>query len=587
MKLPILLVLLATIALPAFSQKTISGKSQPLKLEMKPFYKRGQPPILYADLGFSDVNGNNILEAGESAILSINIANQGKGPAQEVVVTVTDTTHDPALVIGTVLPIPFIYPNQLAQVKIPIKAGFEIASGQKQLLITIREHFGYDMDPAYLMLNTLAFREPKLVVAGLGIADAGEGTTAIREDGKLQAGEMVKLKITLQNTGQGKSEETFFQVTTTDQNIFIENGAGDLGEIGIGEVKDIWITLSPNKRVTGEALLPVFISTASKANRGMLTGYQLPVRLEQKPSEPVIVEVKPDIDMLTRQVTRFEVSSPRITTNLANVINIRQNVPSRSKRSDAVAVVIGVEKYNNFVSAPYAENDATIMAGYMKTALGIDRVYTYKSKDVTGYFFDNVFDPANGELQKAIVKGKTDLFIFYSGHGIPSKEGDLIYLLPSDGRVENIGRQGYELGKFYSNLNALGARSVTVFMDACFSGISKASDLYRPENLVAMKGVKIKPGLAAVPENSPGFTVFTSSAFEQTSLAFDPSETGLFTYFLCAGLQGKADVNGDQIVTMGELQQYVYDNVRETSVKIRGLQEPQFLGDGSVKLVEL
>ncbi len=587
MKRSLLLFLIAAISFPAFSQKTISGKSQPLKLEMKPFYKRGQPPILFADLGFSDVNGNNILEAGESAILSINIANQGKGPAQEVVVTVTDTTHDPALVIGTVLPIPFIYPNQLAQVKIPIKAGFEIASGQKQLLITIREHFGYDMDTAYLMLNTLAFREPNLVVAGVGIADAGEGTTAIREDGKLQSGEMVKLKITFQNTGQGKSEETFFQVTTTDKNIFIENGAGDLGEIGIGEVKDIWITLSPNKRVAGEALLPVFISTTSKANRGMLTGYQLPVRLEQKPSEPVIVEVKPDINMLTRQVTRFEVSSPRITTNLANVINIRQNVPSRSKRSDAVAVVIGVEKYNNFVSAPYAENDATIMAGYLKTALGIDRVYTYKSKDVTGYFFDNVFDPANGELQKAIVKGKTDLFIFYSGHGIPSKEGDLIYLLPSDGRVENIGRQGYELGKFYNNLNALGARSVTVFMDACFSGISKASDLYRPENLVAMKGVKIKPGLAPVPENSPGFTVFTSSAFEQSSLAFDPSETGLFTYFLCAGLQGKADADGDHVVTMGELQLYVAENVRETSVKIRGLQEPQFRGDEGVKLVEL
>lgn len=557
----------------------------PLKLEMKPFYKRGQPPVLFADMGFSDVNGNNILEAGESAILTVNISNQGKGPAQEVVVTVTDPTHDSLLITGSVLPIPFIYPNQLAQVKIPIRAGIDISTGQKQLLINIREHFGYDMDPAYLILNTMAYREPKLVIAGVGITDVGDGTTAIREDGKLQAGEMVKLKVTLQNTGMGISEGTLYQVTSSDPNIFIGDGEGDLGEFGIGEVKDIWISLSPNKRVTSEAILPLYISTSSRVNRGMLNNCQLPVSLEMKPADPVIVEVKPDVELLTRQVTRFEVSSSRITTNLANIINIRQVVPSRSKRADAVGIVIGVEKYNNFMSAPYAEKDAVIMASYFKSLLGIDKVYLYKSKDVTGYFFDNLFDPVNGELQKAVVKGQTDIFIFYSGHGIPSKEGDMIYLLPADGRVENIGRQGFELGKFYSNLGELGAKSVTVFMDACFSGMSKSSDLYKPENLVAMKGVKIKPGIAQ-PLTDKGFTVVASSAYDQSSLAFDPSETGLFTYFLCAGLQGKADADGDHVVTMGELEIYITSNVRETSVKIRGLQEPQFSGDKTIKLVE-
>ena len=82
---------------------------------------------------------------------------------------------------------------------------------------------------------------------------------------------------------------------------------------------------------------------------------------------------------------------------------------------------------------------------------------------------------------------------------------------------------------------------MTVFLDACFSGVSRNSEAYKAENLVAMKGVKIRPVVGQPWETDANFTVFSSSDFDQTSLAFDPSETGLFTYFLCAGLQGKVE----------------------------------------------
>ena len=82
---------------------------------------------------------------------------------------------------------------------------------------------------------------------------------------------------------------------------------------------------------------------------------------------------------------------------------------------------------------------------------------------------------------------------------------------------------------------------MTVFLDACFSGVSRNSEAYKAENLVAMKGVKIRPVVGQPWETDPNFTVFSSSYFDQTSLAFDPSETGPGTYFLCAGLQGKAE----------------------------------------------
>ncbi len=187
------------------------------------------------------------------------------------------------------------------------------------------------------------------------------------------------------------------------------------------------------------------------------------------------------------------ISSDKITANIGNVIDIKQVPPSQMHRPNSVAVVIGVEKYKYFAPAPYAANDAEIMKKYFKTVLGVDKVFLYTNDEVSGFFFQNIFNPGYGELQKAIVKGKTDLFVFYSGHGMPSKDGKKVYLFPSDGRIEALRTQGYDLNTFYKNLEALGARSTAVFIDACFSGVSRPTETLKTQNLLAMKGVVIKP----------------------------------------------------------------------------------------------
>ena len=245
-----------------------------------------------------------------------------------------------------------------------------------------------------------------------------------------------------------------------------------------------------------------------------------------------------------------------------------------------------VEEYQYFAKAPYADNDARLMSQYFNQLFGIDKVFTYTNEEVSGFFFENMFNPEYGELQKAIVDGETDVFVFYSGHGLPSKDGETVYIVPSDGRLQALEQQGFELNTLYAHLDALQARSVTIILDACFSGVSRASENYNVHNLVAMKGVSIKPKLKQPWVNNPNFVVFTSSAFEETSLGFDPSETGLFTYFVCTGLLGEADANSDKKITTGELKDYVYDQVTETSVKIRGRQTPGFYGNEEIILSE-
>ena len=150
---------------------------------------------------------------------------------------------------------------------------------------------------------------------------------------------------------------------------------------------------------------------------------------------------------------------------------------------------------------------------------------------------------------------------------------------PPEGVVEGLKDFGYNINTFYENLNQLGAKSVTVIIDACFSGASRKTANIKPENLLADKaGIKHiiikKPWL-----QYPNFTVINSSTGSETSLGYDASQTGLFTYYFCAGLQGKADENKDRKITLGELQRYVTEKVKDTSKKISGLQTPEFHGD--------
>lgn len=567
------------------AQKVISGKSQAQKVTIKPEYQRGLPPNLFVNLSFDDDNKNGILEANEKARLNLRITNEGKGPAQGLKISVEDNLFDNDLIIRDGQEIAFIYPDKSAMVTVELSAGMWVKSANHKLQIDVKEHFGYDMDPAVLELSTLQFQEPQLVFSGYEIFDIGEGTSALVEDGKIQPGELVKVKLYVQNIGQNVSPGTKYSIVSKDQNVYLTGSVGELGDIGIGEVKNIWFTLSPNKRITSSGDLPINLALSNTFKRGELKDQKLPLALNSRAPETNIVKVEADIERLKAQVARFEFKSDRITANTANVIDITQAPPSLTKRPDAVGIVIGIETYDYFAPAPYAASDADMMKNYFRNTLGIEKVYDFTNKKVTGNFFDNNFNPIYGELQKAVRKGETEIFVFYSGHGIPSAAGDRVYLLPSDGRLEAIEKQGYDLNTLYNNLEALNAKSVTVFLDACFSGVSRSTESNEARNLIAAKGALIRPVVAQPWLNNPGFTVFSSSEFDQTSLGFDASGTGLFTYFLAAGLQGKADANGDKKITAGELSDYINLNVSETSVKIRGLQTPRFNGNRETVLV--
>lgn len=561
-----------------FSQNEINSKSESQEINFEPKYERGLPPELVAEISFEDANKNKILEANEYAILKIKLENSGLGPAQGVNINIKDKTGT-GLTFDDNISTYFIYPNQIREYEIPVIGNLDLKTLKHNIEIEINEHFGYDVDPVQLFVQTLEYQSPKLVFSGLEVLDSGEGVMTVIEDGQVQPGELVKVKLYVQNVGLNVARQAEFQVFSKDANIYLANQEGALGNFEIGEVKEIEFNLSPNKRINITEPLDVYLNISESTGDGNLSEYKLPIEINKRPKKAEIIDVAANIDDLKNQVKKFELYNKDFKTKHAELVDIYNIKKIDVQRENAIGVIIGVEDYLNLPPAPYAVNDAMIIERYFKDLLGIDEIVFLTDKDVAGLAFDDIFNPDYGELQKSIIKGETEVFVFYSGHGIPNKDGSEIYLFPQDGKIERVEIQGYALSKLYNSLDNLGAKRVTLFLDACFSGASKTSETVALNNLVSMKGVRIKPKLPKPWETNENFIVFNSSSFSETSLAFDETQTGLFTYYLCAGLSGKADVNQDNQISLGELKEYVIKNVQETSKKIFGLQTPEFHGD--------
>jgi hypothetical protein len=106
------------------------------------------------------------------------------------------------------------------------------------------------------------------------------------------------------------------------------------------------------------------------------------------------------------------------------------------------------------------------------------------------------------------------------------------------------------LDELYAALGGLSARSVTVFLDACFSGTTRKDG---KEMLVEAKGVAIK-AKEGVPQGN--MVVFSAAQGNETAYPNYEEHHGMFTYFLLKKLQ---ETKGD--VTLYELGEYIKQEV--------------------------
>ena len=260
----------------------------------------------------------------------------------------------------------------------------------------------------------------------------------------------------------------------------------------------------------------------------------------------------------------------QITEEIINLAKLNPLSVRGKLNVNAVALIIGVEKYENTFDAQFAVNDAKVFKGFANKVLGvpINNIKVLTNEEASRI---NTKKALLKWLPKRLKEEKTDVYLFYSGHGLASPEEQNLYLLPYEGDPEFLDYSSLTRKEIFNDINNLNPRSVTVFLDTCYSGETRNEEVL----LASAKPIFIEAEEEDIPAK---FTVFTASANNQIASSFKEAEHGLFSYFMMQGLEGKADTNNDKQITANELFAYLSSNVSKQAETIGREQEPQLLG---------
>ena len=325
----------------------------------------------------------------------------------------------------------------------------------------------------------------------------------------------------------------------------------------------------------GEVLITV--KTGADTSSLLINGEEMGGRADGSYSIPKVARVGQDTvftivgrdingntDTKILKVAR-QVSDTKIAFARLNAANVKVQ-PKR----DAVAIIIGIADYSNLPRADYANEDAREFFNYANRGLGIAPENIKMLIDAEAKQLD-ILRTFKAWLPQR-VKPTTDVYVFYSGHGLPSADGKGLYLLPVGTDKDYVDKTAVLQSEINASLQAAKPRSVTLFLDSCYSGLAKTG-----ETLVA----SARPVALTVPQNAfpIEFTVLSAAQQDQIASSSPELQHGIFSYFLMRGMEGEADENHDGRITVGEMQAYLRDQVARQAGAVNRIQVPQLAGD--------
>ncbi len=263
-------------------------------------------------------------------------------------------------------------------------------------------------------------------------------------------------------------------------------------------------------------------------------------------------------------------TEPKVEEPKVEMVMVDTDIPVNNRvNSNTFAIIIANENYGQGVSkVDYARNDGEVFKEYCHKTLGLPDKNVRFVPDAT---YAQLFGELNWleELCEKY-KGEASVIFYYAGHGIPDEDKSS-YLLPVDGNTRLLKRTCLSLNELYATLGNLPAQKVTVLMDACFSGAKRDGDMLKSGRLGV---IKAKEG--AVKGNT---IVLSAAKGDEIAYKYDDAKHGLFTYFLLKKLK---ESKGS--VTMGELSQYIQDQVgRYSIVEVGKSQTPNVQASDALK----
>lgn len=250
-------------------------------------------------------------------------------------------------------------------------------------------------------------------------------------------------------------------------------------------------------------------------------------------------------------------------------VDIDIPVTNSTKNQNTYCVIIANENYEDVPAVEYASRDGEIFKEYCIKTLGIPERQIRSFIDAS---YTDIKRALNWlESITSVVGGDTKVIFYYAGHGIPNEKDKSAYLIPVDGFPKDI-TTCFKLSDLYTRLGNLKTGNVTVFLDACFSGVKRGSE----QALVAARGVAIKPKEEVLKGN---MIVFTATSDDETALSYQEKRHGMFTYYLLDQLKKSKGK-----ITLGDLYNTVSQEVKKSSMLENDkLQTPSVNVSGKLK----
>ncbi|MEO5647927.1 MAG: caspase family protein [Chitinophagaceae bacterium] len=262
-------------------------------------------------------------------------------------------------------------------------------------------------------------------------------------------------------------------------------------------------------------------------------------------------------------------------------------ISSANVKPDLYIIAVCVSDYLSSNDLKYAQKDGRDIVSAFAKKNTYQNVYA-------DTLFNNAATHTNFLTMKAkLLKAKTDdhVIVFFSGHGLLDKKYDF-YFASYDCDFADPSKKGISYTEIESLLDSIAPRKKLLLIDACHSGeFDKESiDKNAVNNNTADNGTT---GKGVIVENSKlglknsfhlmqdlfgnlnrgsGTIVISAAAGDAQALEADKWNNGVFTWAVLNGLvEGKADLDKNEKITVSELREYVYRKVAEET---SGRQKP-------------
>ncbi len=476
------------------------------------------PPIL----SISDISlSKNLLNAEESARLSITLNNVGPGDANNVYVSFSGNLEE--LIFPSKTYFPTIKANGGKEtVDIEITTDIDLPTSEAIIRIEVFEpNFKVKIKGKQLKFPTQAFHKPELILAKYSLIEK----TSSDPNNQVNLNEIIDLKFAVQNIGEGMAENVNIDVKNNQEGVMFLGVASEdnqlkrqhpnYREIKSGKYETITYRYFINSEFKDEQLTFDIKSIERRGKYGF----------DQIKSFPINKDIREQgsIRTIAQNSNNDNTKREVIIEDIPDfVVDVDVNIPKTTLlKNNTYALIIGNEDYSS------------------------------KQKGLS--WINNL---------AKIENGNAELIFYYSGHGLPNELTKESYIIPVDVAGQDL-NLAVNLNEVYSKLIEHPSKQVTVFLDACFSGGA------RSESLLASKAVRIKPKENEISSN---MIVFTSSSGIESSSVYEEKNHGYFTYFLLKKLQ---ETKGN--VTLGELGEFINKGVSKETSLINKPQTPKVI----------